>query len=462
MPRYPTETPAAYPAVDWNRNKPIPGNAIEPYENPDVGDQSAPWATEPDEETEDGQGPRPMAVPEDLYSEPETEESKQEPKGTVFPVWLCLTLAVLASVVGANSVSGPATATGAPPTLLFDPTAPLGGTPPVLPNLPVVPAVPCPQDAACEFIMGSVDRFLPPQTRALINVPGTCQNWSREWLRTGKDIMEFQVERIRQRFAMALMYCEFNGDNWLESELWVSDLHECDWYTMIGVDPCGRREQYQIIRNYGQQMRGTLPPEISMLSSLWEISLSDNLIEGTIPSDFYKLSELDTLSLSFNLFKGTIPEFMWEYEDMNYMDLAYNFFTGTIPNTVHLTEPNLNVLFVENNDLAGTIPETFGDLNWKRLHMDGNQFNGPIPAGINSPRMEELMLHNNQLTGGFPASAFANDLPTGTSKLRQVTIYNNDVTGDVNEMCSLFTTGSLETFEVDKDKVLCDCCAGAP
>jgi len=36
--------------------------------------------------------------------------------------------------------------------------------------------------------------------------------------------MEFQVERIRQQFAMALMYCEFNGDNWLEGELWVSSI----------------------------------------------------------------------------------------------------------------------------------------------------------------------------------------------------------------------------------------------
>jgi Leucine-rich repeat (LRR) protein len=270
--------------------------------------------------------------------------------------------------------------------------------------------------------------------------------------------MEFQVERIRQRFAMALMYCEFNGDNWLEGELWTSDLHECDWYTMIGVDPCGRREQYQIIRNYGQQMRGTLPPELSMMSTLWEVTLSDNLIEGTIPPDYYKLSELDTLGLSFNLFKGPIPDFVWEYEDMVYLDLAYNFFTGTIPDTVHLTEPNLRVLFVENNDLSGTIPTTFGQLDWKLLHLDGNEFVGTIPSDINAPRVEEIMLHNNKLTGTFPAASFATDFAGNKSKLRQVTLHNNDMTGDVNDMCSLFFDGRLQTFEVDLDKMKCDCC----
>ena len=272
--------------------------------------------------------------------------------------------------------------------------------------------------------------------------------------------MEFQVERIRQRFAMALMYCEFNGDNWLEGELWVSELHECDWYTMIGVDPCGRHEQYQIIRNYGQQMRGTLPPEMSMVSTLWEITLSDNLLSGTIPDDFRKLTELDTFSLSFNLFKGPIPDFMWQFEDMVHMDLAYNFFTGKIPEGVPANSPNLNILFLENNDISGSIPTDFGQLKWKRLHMDGNQLTGTIPSDLHSPKMEELMLHNNQLGGTFPTAPFVNDIPGGRSPLNSVTIYNNDITGSVEEMCPLTQqgTGSLTTFEVDVDEVLCSCC----
>jgi hypothetical protein len=360
--------------------------------------------------------------------------------------------------MGASSAAVPPPTGGSSPTLGFNPIAPVSNTPHVLPNLPVPPAMPCVQSAECGFVMGAIDPALPPQTRALINIPGTCQNWAREWLRTGKDIMEFQVERIRQRFAMALLYCEFNGDNWLEGELWVSDLHECDWYTMIGVDPCGRFEEYQIIRNYGQQMRGTLPPELSMLSTLWEITLSDNLLSGTIPSDYQKLSELDTFSLSFNLFKGTIPEFVWQFEDMVYLDLAYNFFTGTIPNNVPITEPNLRTLFLENNDISGSIPIDFGKLDWQRLHLDGNQLTGTIPSDINAPKIEELMLHNNQLTGTFPASEFATDFAGKTSKLRQVTLYNNDLNGDVDAMCDLMFNGALTTFEVDLGKMTCSCC----
>jgi hypothetical protein len=450
------------------RNVPDAAYPLEPIENRDVMDASAPWASAPDDASDDGRGPKPMAVPDDLYSEPSSEGTKEEPKGTVIPVWMFLTVAVMASVLGATAVSGPAAgAAGLPPSLLFDPSAPIAGTPPTLPNLPNPPALPCPQDAGCGFIMKALEPVFPPQTRALLNVPGTCQNWSREWLRTGKDVMEFEIDRIRQRFAMALMYCEFNGDNWLEGELWVSDLHECDWYSMIGVDPCSRNEKYQIIRNYGQQMRGTLPPELSMISSLWEITLSDNLISGEIPSDFVKLSQLDTMVLSFNLFEGPIPEFMWKFEDMTYLDLAYNFFTGTIPNDVHLTEKNLRVLFLENNDLSGSIPSTLGSLNWQRLYLDGNELTGPVPADINSPNMEELRLHNNRLTGTFPAESFANDNP-GKSKLREVTLYSNGkpdvpdsgITGNFKEMCRLQYEGKLQLLEVDNPS--CECCTGPP
>jgi hypothetical protein len=447
------ENPEDHPEWDWDRNVPL-----QPVVNPDVENQATPWASSPDDESDDGRAPRPMSVPEDLYSEPSEDDEKEEPKGTVLPVWLSLTLVVLASLAGGSTVANAPPVTGSPPNLLFDPITPTTNAPPVLPKLPVTPTVPCPQDAACGHVMSALDPAMPPQTRALINVPGTCQNWAREWLRTGKDIMEFQVERIRQRFAMALMYCEFNGDNWLQGDLWVSDLHECDWYTMIGVDPCGRFEQYQIIRNYGQQMRGTLPPELSMMTSLWEVTLSDNLISGTIPKEFAQLEELDTLGLSYNLLTGSIPDFVWKYEDMVYMDLAYNFFDGTIPNGVYMTSPNLRDLFLENNNLEGAIPTDFGMLDWKRLHLDNNQFKGPIPSDINAGRMEELMLHNNQLTGKFPSADFATNFAGKQSSLKTVTLHNNNIQDDVNQMCDLFFTGQLATFEVDLDKVKCDCC----
>jgi hypothetical protein len=446
-----------HPEWSWNRTTTVPPGGLEPIENPDVIDVSAPWASQPDEESDDGRGPIPMAIPEDLYSKQSSKENKQKSKGIVIPVWLMLTLAVMASVIGTAAVTK-SDDTKTPP-IVYDPTAPVRGSGPVLPGLPVVPGLPCAQDPICGVIMGAINPVLPAQTRPLVNRPGTCQHWAREWLRTSRDIREFKVERIRQRFAMAIVYCEFNGDNWLEGDLWMSDLHECDWYTLIGVNPCDRREQYLIIRSYGQQMRGTLPPELSMLSTLWEVTLSDNLIEGTIPPEYHKLSQLDTLGLAYNMLNGPIPDFLWKFEDMESMDLSFNFFTGTIPDTVALTEPNLRVLFLNNNELTGTIPTTFGQLDWKRLHLDGNQLIGTVPYDINAPRIEEIMLHNNKLTGTFPVESFATEFAGRRSKLRVVTLNNNNLSGDMNELCPLISDGRLQRFDVDLDKMVCDCCS---
>ena len=71
--------------------------------------------------------------------------------------------------------------------------------------------------------------------------------------------------------------------------------------------------------------------------------------------------------------------------------------------------------------------------------------------------MEELSLHNNQLTGTFPTQGFADDIAGGKSPLRQVTLQNNKLEGDVDEMCGLMEKGSLVTFEVDPT-VNCNCC----
>lgn len=83
------------------------------------------------------------------------------------------------------------------------------------------------------------------------------------------------------------------------------------------------------------------------------------------------------------------------------MDLGYNFFNSSIPATVPATEPNLRkffccciaysllfacwalskflihsayldplgVLFLENNDMVGTLPESFGTLDWSKYSI---------------------------------------------------------------------------------------------
>lgn len=346
----------------------------------------------------------------------------------------------------------------------IDPVFPPNNDTDLLPSLPPAPSVPCQVDPACQYVMDSIEPVYPWRTRALLNSPGSCQNYARDRLLSiTPDIQELLPERIRQRFALVLVYCEWGGDNWLDAgDLWLSELHECDWFTSIGVDPCGRRGQYQILRLPEQNLKGTLPPELSLMPTLWELTLSNNQLSGTIPPELKELSGLDTLSLSSNTFNGLLPDLMWKFYEITFLDLGDNFFAGTIPEGVYLDEPSLAILFLQQNDISSSIPTDFGKLNWRRLHLYSNKLEGEIPSDIHAPEMEELLLHNNRLSGEFPYRPFAEDIPTGKSLLTSVTLYKNDIRGSVDEMCPLMHSGSLTLFEVDVAKVACSCCNPNP
>jgi len=107
---------------------------LEPIKNSDIVDVSAPWASTPDEESDDDRDSKPMAVPDDESS---SDESVQEPKGTVMPFSSFLTVSVLASVAGATVVSAPPPVEPViPPTFAMTSNAPIAGAPPNLSDMP--------------------------------------------------------------------------------------------------------------------------------------------------------------------------------------------------------------------------------------------------------------------------------------------------------------------------------------
>ena len=90
------------------------------------------------------------------------------------------------------------------------------------------------------------------------------------------------------------------------------------------------------------------------------------------------------------------------------------------------------------------------------MHLQNNALEGEIPGDFNLAFMEELLLHGNQLVGTFPTNMTANG---GAPNLRKVTLFNNSLSGNVSDLCSLFVDGSLELLQVDMDAMPCECCS---
>jgi len=105
--------------------------------------------------------------------------------------------------------------------------------------------------------------------------------------------------------------------------------HECLW---TGVT-C-REDDYTVVQvrwpNYGLQ--GHLPNDIGLLSHLQTLDLADNQIWGTIPESLYsQQQQLQYLYLQQNNLSGTLSEDISKLTDLKRLYLSSNFLSGTLP-----------------------------------------------------------------------------------------------------------------------------------
>lgn len=128
-----------------------------------------------------------------------------------------------------------------------------------------------------------------------------------------------------------------------------------------------------------QGLRGTLPSEIALLTSLTDLHLESNRFYGTIPSEIFQ----------------NLP-------DLLYLNLNTNEFDGTLqlgPGALQ----SLRSLLMDKNQLKGTLQEDFGDLlsrSLEILDLSHNDFSGTIPPSIiNIGQLGFLYLSFNSLDG---------------------------------------------------------------
>jgi len=117
-----------------------------------------------------------------------------------------------------------------------------------------------------------------------------------------------------------------------------------------------------------------------------------------------------------------------------FSDLSTWFGINTLPNGCVVN------IYLQNNNLDGTIPEEIGlfDDRLLALHLEDNQLSGNIPQEIgNLTQLNNLFLANNQLSGNIPAEL------GNISTLTDLSLFNNDLTGcyDFNLLflCSTLT-----------------------
>jgi hypothetical protein len=181
-------------------------------------------------------------------------------------------------------------------------------------------------------------------------------------------VLKCSNPRQQDSLALVALFKSTDGPNWTKKNNWLTGTLNF-WE---GVLMNNGRVNYLSLGDYPTSigLKGQLPSELSGLSEIYAISLSNNKLTGTLPSSWAKLAKLEGI-------------------------------------------------YLESNQLTGQLPDSWSSLvNLKRLSLANNQLSGSLPASWTKlVNMEELRLFNNKLT----------ELPNLSSltKLDYLMIYDN-------------------------------------
>lgn len=173
------------------------------------------------------------------------------------------------------------------------------------------------------------------------------------------------------------------------------------------------------------RLTGRIPKEISRLSNLKVLNLSENrLSEFDSNFSFHNLVALNRLSLNNCGISGNFPIGLECHQQINEIDLSGNKFKGELlfvknPLLKHLNLegneifggfpyfdcPKLKFLTLSRNRFDGEIPPNWNGLNrskqLQRLDIDQNSFRGKIPSLVCFPELKKLNLAYNKFRERF-------------------------------------------------------------
>ena len=157
------------------------------------------------------------------------------------------------------------------------------------------------------------------------------------------------------REALVALYNATDGENWNQSDNWLSDAPLGEWKGVLTDD---RRVVVLYLGDNG--LTGEIPPELGSLSNLTALYLDTNALSGEIPPELGSLSNLTDLSLRNNALSGAIPAELGSLSNLAELDLRNNALSGAIPAELGSLS-NLTNLRLLSNDLSGCVPSSLED-----------------------------------------------------------------------------------------------------
>jgi hypothetical protein len=115
------------------------------------------------------------------------------------------------------------------------------------------------------------------------------------------------IDDMMQYWALATLYYSFGGPDWQNEKNWLTGKSPCDPVKWYGVNCAQGTSNVLSIEMMSNNLMGSIPTEIVLLTSLSQLLLIGNKISGTIPSEIGLFQSLNELVLLQNELTGSIP-----------------------------------------------------------------------------------------------------------------------------------------------------------
>jgi len=247
---------------------------------------------------------------------------------------------------------------------------------------------------------------------AALQEEGSPQRLALEWIATD-DISHAASpdnDTIYSRYALATFYYAMDGENWEESDGWLSNQPLCDWNFVEAECEGGLVYGFGI---FSDTVVGALPPELLLLSNMNFFELGGAQIDTPIP-DWLSFPSMGYLGLTNCGLLGSIPQSLTQMSNLEGLSLYANDLDGNVPVDVLATLTKLTFLDLGNNQYTGEVPEGLNALtDMKILYLEENgNLTGIVHESYTTAwtQLEILGLRDCNMTGSFPAAMWT--IPT--------------------------------------------------
>ncbi|KDO42815.1 hypothetical protein CISIN_1g039720mg [Citrus sinensis] len=175
------------------------------------------------------------------------------------------------------------------------------------------------------------------------------------------------------------------------------------------------------------QLTGTIPPAIGELRNLQYLGLVGNNIRGIIPDPIGNLTLLNVLQLGFNKLQGSIPSYLGKCQNLMQLSAPNNKLNGTLPPQIFGITTLSKLLDLSENHLSGSIPLEVGNLkSLVQLDISRNNFSNEIPVTLSAcTTLEYLLMQGNSFNGSIPQSLNA------LKSIKELDLSCNNLSGQI-------------------------------